>query len=47
MEKIAQEGACYINQLQCPTEFMGVMLRDIADAFETEGTESDSDCSCC
>ena len=47
MQHIAQQCAGYINELQCPPEFVAVMLRDIADAFESPVTEDDSDCSCC
>ena len=47
MHDIAQQCAGYINELQCPPEFVAVMLRDIADAFESSVTESESDCSCC
>ena len=47
MQGIAQQCVGYINELQCPPEFVAVMLRDIADAFETPVTEGDSDCSCC
>ena len=47
MQGIANQCAGYINQLQCPPEFVGVMLRDIADAFEKEGKDNNKDCSCC
>ena len=47
MQDIAQQCVGYINELQCPPEFVAVMLRDIADAFESPVTEGDSDCSCC
>ena len=47
MQGIANQCVGYINQLQCPPEFIAVMLRDIADEFEKEGTKRDSDCSCC
>ena len=47
MQDIAQQCAGYINELQCPPEFVALMLRDIADAFEAPATEGDSDCSCC
>ena len=45
MQLIAQQCAGYINELQCPPEFISVMLRDIADAFENPAPEDD--CSCC
>ena len=47
MQGIAQQCANYINELQCPPEFIAVMLRDVADAFENPVPESDSNCSCC
>ena len=47
MQDVAQQCVGYINELQCPPEFVAVMLRDIADAFESPVTEGDSDCSCC
>ena len=47
MQGIAKQCAGYINELQCPPEFIAVMLRDIADGFENPSTEEDSDCSCC
>ena len=42
MQDIAQKCAGYLNELQCPSQFIGVMLRDIAEAFEAEGEEGDS-----
>ncbi|WP_036903807.1 MULTISPECIES: hypothetical protein [Prochlorococcus] len=47
MQDIAKQCAGYINQLQCPPEFIAVMLKDIADAFESPVAEGDDDCSCC
>ncbi len=47
MQEIANQCAGYINELQCPPEFVAVMLRDIADAFESSVIEGESDCSCC
>ena len=47
MQLIAQQCAGYINELQCPPEFISVMLRDVADAFETPVPEAEGDCSCC
>ena len=47
MQGIAQQCTGYINELQCPPEFIAVMLRDVADAFENPTPEGDSDCSCC
>ena len=47
MQGIAQQCACYLNELQCPPKFISVMLRDVADAFENPAPEVDTDCSCC
>ncbi len=47
MQGIAHQCAGYINELQCPPQFIAVMLRDVADAFENPTPEGDSDCSCC
>ena len=49
MQRIAQDCAGYINELQCPPEFISVMLRDVADAFENPvpEAEAETDCSCC
>ena len=47
MQGIAQQCANYINELQCPPEFIAVIIRDVEDAFESPGPEGDSDCSCC
>ena len=47
MQGIAQQCAVHINELQCPPEFMAVVLRDIADAFEKPLSESENDCECC
>ena len=47
MQGIAQQCAGYINKLQYPLQFIAVMLRDVADAFENPAPEADSDCSCC
>ena len=34
MEWIAKQCAVYINELRCRSEFIALMLRDIAYAFE-------------
>ena len=47
MQGIAQQCAVYINELQCPPEFIAVMLRDVADAFENPEPEDKSSCDCC
>ena len=46
MQGIARQCAGYINELQCPPEFVAVMLRDVADAFENPVPEGDRDCYC-
>ena len=47
MQEIAQQCASHINELQCPPEFIALMLRDIADAFENPAPEGESSCDCC
>tara|TARA_Y100001970_G_scaffold294164_1_gene447815 strand:- start:3801 stop:4013 length:213 start_codon:yes stop_codon:yes gene_type:complete len=47
MTDIAKQCAGYINELDCPPEFIGLMLRDIAEAFENNEKELDGNCSCC
>ena len=47
MKNIAQQCAGYGEKLKCPPEFIAVMLRDVADAFENSEPEGDSNCSCC
>ena len=46
MQGIAQQCASHINELQCPPEFIALMLRDIADAIENPSSEGESDCEC-
>ena len=47
MQGIAQQCAGYINELQCPPEFIAVMLRDVADAFDEQPPEGKSSYECC
>ena len=47
MQGIAQQCASHINELQCPSEFITLMLRDIADAFENPSSVGESDYECC
>ena len=47
MQGIAQQCAGYINELQCPPEFIALMLRDVADAFESPSSEGENNCECC
>ena len=46
MQGIAKQCAGYINELQCPPEFISVILRDVADAFENPTPEGDVDSNC-
>ena len=43
----AKQYACYANELKCPPEFIALMLRDIADAFDVNPPKVDSSCDCC
>ena len=47
MQGIAQQCAGHINELQCPPEFIAVMLRDVAYAFEKPVPEGEVSCDCC
>ena len=47
MQGIAQQSAGYMNELQCPPEFIAVMLRDVADVFDNPAPEGKSSCDCC
>ena len=47
MKNIAQQCAGYGEKLQCPPSFIAVMLRDIADAFDEQRPELESNCECC
>ena len=47
MKNIAQQCADYGEKLQCPPEFIAVMLRDIADAFHEKPSEGEGSCGCC
>ena len=44
---IAKKSVQYINELQCPPEYIADMLRDIANALISSHPESESECSCC
>ena len=48
---IAKQSVSYINQFQCPPEYVADMLRDIADALVSAHPNSKKDnnnsCSCC
>ena len=47
MQTIAKQYADYTNELKCPPEFISLMLRDIANAFEENPPKVDSGCDCC
>ena len=47
MQGIAQQCSSHMNELQCPTGFIALMLRDIADVFENPSSEVENDCECC
>ena len=47
MQGIGQQCAGYINELQCPPEFISVRIREVADALENPAPKGNSDCSCC
>ena len=47
MQRTAQQYADYGKELQCPPEFIALMLRDIADVFEGNEPKVENDCGCC
>ena len=47
MQEIAQQCAGYGEKLQCPPEFIAVMLRDVADAFQNPAPEGEGSCEYC
>ena len=47
MQGNARQYSGYANELKCPPEFIALMLRDIADAFEENQPKADSICDCC
>ena len=47
MKNIAHQCAGYGEKLQCPPEFIALMLRDIADAFEDHPLGEKTSCGCC
>ena len=47
MQGTAQQYANYANELRCPPEFIALMLRDVADAFEENGPKIENSCGCC
>ena len=47
MQGIEQQCTGYIYEHECPTEFIAVMLRYVADAFENPAPEGESSCDYC
>ena len=47
MQRTAQQYADYAIELQCPPEFISLMLHDIADAFEENESKVENSCGCC
>ena len=47
MQGTAQQYARYASELQCPPEFIALMLRDIADTFEENVLTDERSCDCC
>ena len=45
--EIAKKSVKYINDFQCPPEYVADMLRDIADALISVHPESENECTCC
>ena len=47
MQGTAQQYTNYARELQCPPEFIALMLRDIADTFEENSPSAQKNCDCC
>ena len=47
MQSTSQQYADYANELQCPPEFISLILRDVADAFEENGPKAENTCGGC
>ena len=47
MQGTAQQYAKFASELQCPTSFIALMLRDIADTFENNAITSEKGFDCC
>tara|TARA_B100000214_G_scaffold44443_1_gene27933 strand:+ start:360 stop:572 length:213 start_codon:yes stop_codon:yes gene_type:complete len=47
MQLTAEQYARYADELKCPTEFIALMLRDIADSFEEKAITAENSCDCC
>ena len=47
MQKTAQQYAKYALELQCPYEFITLMLRDVADTFQENALTAEKKCDCC
>ena len=47
MQRTAKQYANYGKELQCPPQFIALMLRDIADTFEENAHTTEKSCDCC
>ena len=47
MQGTAQQYAKYASELQCPSAFIALMLRDIADTFDENAIKSEKGFGCC
>ena len=45
--EMAKKSVQYINEFECPPEYVADMLRDIAEALISAHPESENECSCC
>ena len=45
--EITKMSASFINNLECPPEYVADMLRDVAEAIVSSHPESNKSCSCC
>ncbi len=45
--EMAKLSVSYINQFECPPEYVADMLRDIADALVQSHPNSEANCTCC
>ena len=45
--EMAKQSVRFINEFQCPPQYVADMLRDIADALTSAHPEAENECSCC
>ena len=45
--EMAKKSVQFINEFQCPPEYVADMLRDIADALISAHPEAEKECGCC